>query len=109
MPRLEVTIKTRDGNCPASIFTPAGTVGPWPAVIFLMDGFGIRPTMWEMGQRLSDGGYFVLLPDLYYRMGSYPPIITSEFLQDPNFREKLMKMVSSLGRDRKVSDAGAFV
>jgi hypothetical protein len=33
MPRAEVTIKTRDGICPASVFTPADTAGrPWPAV-----------------------------------------------------------------------------
>ena len=49
MPRAEVTIKTRDGNCPASVFTPANGKGPWPAVIFYMDGLGIRPVMWEMG------------------------------------------------------------
>jgi dienelactone hydrolase len=60
MPRAEVTIKTRDGNCPASVFTPADGNGPWPAVIFYMDGLGIRPVMWEMGQRLADGGYLVL-------------------------------------------------
>jgi len=51
----------------------------------------------------------VLLPDLYYRMGSYPPIIPSEFLKDPNYREKLTKFVSSLDRDRKISDTGAFI
>ncbi len=73
MPRIDVAIKTRDGACPASLFTPAGSKGPWPAVIFFMDGLGIRPVMWEMGQRLADGGYLVLLPDLYYRLGSYPP------------------------------------
>ena len=38
-----------------------------------MDGLGIRPVMWEMGQQLADGGYLVLQPDLYYRFGSYPP------------------------------------
>lgn len=37
MPRLEATIKTRDGLCPASLFTPAEGAGPWPAVIFFMD------------------------------------------------------------------------
>ena len=56
MPRLDTTIKTPDGICPAAIFTPAGIAGPWPAVIFFMDGFGIRPAMWEMGQRLADAG-----------------------------------------------------
>jgi carboxymethylenebutenolidase len=109
MPRLEVTIKTRDGNCPASVFTPADKVGPWPAVIFFMDGLGIRPAMWEMGQRLADGGYLVLLPDLYYRFGSYPPKNPSEVLADPKLREELMKLVSSLDRDRKVADAAAFI
>ena len=83
MPRADVTIKTRDGHCPASIFTPANGNGPWPAVIFYMDGLGIRPVMWEMGQRLADGGYLVLQPDLYYRFGSYPPKVASEVLGNP--------------------------
>jgi carboxymethylenebutenolidase len=109
MPRLEVSIKTRDGNCPASVFTPAGKAGPWPAIIFFMDGLGIRPAMWEMGQRLADGGYLVLMPDLYYRQGSYPPKNPAQVLADPKGMGELMKMVNSLDRDRKVSDAGAFV
>ena len=93
MPRIDVPIKTRDGVCPASLFTPAGSKGPWPAVIFFMDGLGIRPVMWEMGQRLADGGYAVLLPDLYYRLGSYPPMVPAEVLADPKRREELMKFV----------------
>ena len=109
MPRLEVSIKTRDGNCPASVFTPAGKTGPWPAIIFFMDGLGIRPAMWEMGQRLADGGYLVLMPDLYYRLGSYAPMNPAQVLADQKSMGELMKMVSSLDRDRKVSDAGAFI
>src|ERR1700683_3049539 len=109
MPRAEVTIKTRDGNCPASVFTPANGKGPWPAVIFYMDGLGIRPVMWEMGQRLADGGYLVLLPDLYYRFGSYPAKVVSEVLGNPESMKELMKWVNSLDRDRKVSDSGAFL
>ena len=84
MPRSEVTVKTRDGSCPASIFTPTDKGGPWPGVIFFMDGLGIRPAMWEMGQRLADGGYSVLMPDLYYRLGSYPPKNPAQVLADPN-------------------------
>jgi carboxymethylenebutenolidase len=51
----------------------------------------------------------VLLPDLYYRLGSYPPKNPSQVLADPKLREELMKFVTSLSRDRKVSDAGAFI
>jgi carboxymethylenebutenolidase len=109
MPRLDVTIKTRDGICPASVFTPADTTGPWPAVIFFMDGFGIRPAMREMGQRLADGGYLVLLPDLYYRLGNYPALIPTKVLADPKLWEELMKFVASLDRERKISDADAFI
>jgi carboxymethylenebutenolidase len=109
MPRLDVSITTRDGICPASVFTPSDSSGPWPAVIFFMDGLGIRPVMWEMGQRLADGGYLVLLPDLYYRLGAYPPMNPALVLSDPNARAELMKYVSSLTRDRKVSDAAAFI
>ncbi len=108
MPRLDATIKTRDGNCPASVFTPAGK-GPWPGVIFFMDGLGIRPTMWEMGQRLADGGYAVLMPDLYYRLGSYPPKVPAQVLADPKLMQELMKAVNSLDREKKISDAEAFI
>jgi carboxymethylenebutenolidase len=109
MSRLEVSIITRDGKCPTSIFTPASGNGPWPGAIFFMDGLGIRPVMWEMGQRLADGGYLVMLPDLYYRAGPYSPMVASEVLADPDRREALMKLVRSLDRDRKVADAGAFI
>jgi carboxymethylenebutenolidase len=109
MSRLDVTIPTRDGNCPASVFTPDGSPGPWPAVIFFMDGLGIRPVMWEMGERLADGGYLVLLPDLYYRAGSYAPMNPAQVLSDPALRAELMKFVGSLDRDKKVADAGAFI
>jgi carboxymethylenebutenolidase len=109
MSRFSVTIETRDGLCPASVLTPAGQAGPWPAVIFFMDGFGIRPAMWEMGQRLADGGYVVLLPDLYYRVGPYPPMDPREVLVDPELVSALMKNVASLDLDRKISDTAACI
>ena len=109
MARFDLTIATRDGKCPSSIFTPDNSVGPWPAVIFFMDGFGIRRALQEMSQRLADGGYLVLLPDLYYRLGSYPPMIPSEVLADPKLMEKLMNFVTNLDRDRQISDADAFI
>jgi carboxymethylenebutenolidase len=107
MPQFDITIRTRDGLCPVSLFTPVNAAGPWPAVIFFMDGFGVRPALWEMGQRLADGGYLVLLPDLYYRLGSYPPMVPAQVMADPKLREDLMKRVASLDRGRKISDAAA--
>jgi carboxymethylenebutenolidase len=110
MPRAEVTIKTHDGNCPASFFYPCEWKGALARGDFLYGRFlGIRPVMWEMGQRLADGGYLVLQPDLYYRFGSYPPRVASEVLDNPKSMEEVMKWANSLDRDRKVSDSRAFL
>jgi carboxymethylenebutenolidase len=109
MPRIDTSITTRDGNCPASLFTPASGAGPWPGVIFYMDAPGIRPTMWEMAQRLADNGYAVLLPDLYYRTGSYAPMIPAEVFGDPQRKENLMGLIRSLTRERTMADAEAFM
>jgi carboxymethylenebutenolidase len=61
-------IHTQDGVCPSHVFEPDGT-GPWPGVLMFMDGVGIRPALFEMGERLASSGYHVLLPDLFYRIG----------------------------------------
>jgi glycerol kinase len=52
MPKT-VTIETADGRCEARLFTPQGD-GPWPGVVFFMDGFAIRPALFDMAQRLAD-------------------------------------------------------
>jgi carboxymethylenebutenolidase len=109
MPRIDLTITTRDGNCPAWLFTPAAGTGPWPGVIFYMDGPGIRPTMWDMAQQLADHGYAVLLPDVFYRSGPYAPMVPADVFGDPVKKANLMKMIGSLDRDRTVSDAEAFL
>jgi carboxymethylenebutenolidase len=109
MPRLELSIPTADGTCPASLFTPSSGTGPWPGVIFFMDGLGIRPAMWEMGQQLADAGYAVLLPDAYYRFGPYPPMDPPAIFTDEAARAKLMEWVGSLTRERKVADTAAYV
>jgi carboxymethylenebutenolidase len=43
--------------------------GPHPAVLFLMDAPGIREELHDMARRLATVGYYVLLPNLYYRAG----------------------------------------
>ena len=65
-------LRTDDGICPAHVFAPDGD-GPWPGVLLFMDGPGIRPALFEMGERMARGGYYVLLPDLFYRAGAYAP------------------------------------
>lgn len=83
-----IDIRTRDGRCPSYVFRP-GEGTAWPAVLIFMDGLGIRPAMLEIGERLATYGYFVLLPDLFYRSGAYEPLDPGTVLGDPEGRKVL--------------------
>lgn len=61
-------IQTGDGAMETFICRP-DRGGPFPAVFFLMDAPGIREELRDMARRLATVGYFVFLPNLYYRAG----------------------------------------
>ena len=67
---LETTldITTRDGAMETFIVRPERG-GPHPAVLMLMDAPGIREELYDMARRLATVGYYVVLPNLYYRAG----------------------------------------
>jgi carboxymethylenebutenolidase len=108
MAHEQVSIRTRDGECPAHVFTPEGA-GPWPAAIFFMDGLAIRPTLFEMSQRLADGGYVVLLPDMFYRAGHYEPLVPKEVFAMKDFREAIGHLFASIDNHRAAQDTEAFL
>ncbi|MEH1772978.1 MAG: dienelactone hydrolase family protein [Nostoc sp.] len=61
-----VFIPTPDGQMPAFLFThPEG--GRKPAVLLLMEAFGLTPHIQNVATRIASEGYVVLTPDLYYR------------------------------------------
>lgn len=102
-------ITTRDGACPAYVFKPTGA-GPWPAVLVFMDGVGIRPAMLAVGERLSKSGYYVLLPDLFYRAGPYAPMNAKTVFTDPEQRKVLMgKFFSTVSPTLTMADTEAFL
>jgi dienelactone hydrolase len=53
-----------------------------------MDGRGLRPALFDMGERLADACYYVLLPDLFYRGGPYEAPAPDAFSRDPEFRKQ---------------------
>ena len=63
-----VDIATADGRMETFICRPERG-GPHPPVFFLMDAPGIRDELYDMARRLATVGYFVMLPNLYYRAG----------------------------------------
>jgi carboxymethylenebutenolidase len=104
-----IEIKTKDGTCPSYVYRPAGG-GPWPAVLVFMDGVGIRPAMLELGARLATHGYFVLLPDLFYRSGPYEPMDPKTVFGDPEKRKILReKFFAPASQANVMSDTGAFL
>lgn len=110
MSREDISIPTEDGACRAFAFTPSQGEGPWPAVIFYMDGLAIRPALLDMAQRMADGGFLVLLPDLFYRIGDYPPFDPKAVFASGNVREVLKDFFASTDNRRAGGpDTDAFL
>lgn len=61
-------IVTADGQMTTYICHPERH-GPHPIVILYMDAYGYREELRAIACRLATSGYYVMLPNLYYRMG----------------------------------------
>jgi len=68
-----IDITTKDGAMETFICHPERAHpehgGPCPPVLLLMDAPGVREELRDMARRLGTVGYYVLLPNLYYRAG----------------------------------------
>jgi carboxymethylenebutenolidase len=60
-----------------------------------MDGIGVRPALLEVAERLASNGYYVLLPDLFYRSGPYEPMNARTIFTNPEERKVLMEKFMS--------------
>lgn len=106
--RRDVTLKTPDGDARAFAFTPDAGEGPWPAVILFMDAVAIRPALFEMGERLAQAGYYVLVPDLFWRAGDYPPLdIRKAFGGDPEMAALFQRLRASTSPEKQMADTQA--
>jgi carboxymethylenebutenolidase len=105
----KIEIITQDGICPSYVFRPSDA-GPWPAVLMFMDGLGIRPAMLEVAEQLATHGYFVLLPDLFYRSGPYEPMNPHTVFSDPEQRKILMEKFFAFATQANImSDTSVFL
>jgi carboxymethylenebutenolidase len=103
----EIDIKTQDGV--AHAWTYRGGEGPRSAVLFYPDAGGVRPAIHEMAKRLASLGYFVLLPNIFYRAGAYAPFHMATAWSDPAERARLMELLSSITAERIGIDGGAYL
>jgi len=99
----EIKVPTRDGEMTAFIAHPDGA-GPFPVAILYMDGVGYREQIRKNARRFAEAGFYVVAPDLYYRMGE----ALSFDLSDPSARDKLMAAASSVKPAGFVADTKAL-
>jgi len=59
-------IATEDGAMNSFVVYPEEG-GPFPLVLFCMDAPGKREELHDMARRIASVGYYVVLPNLYYR------------------------------------------
>ena len=88
-------IKMTDGEMETFVCRP-DRGGPSPAIFMLMDAPGIREELYQMTRRLASVGYYVLLPNLYYRAGKDtkygPDVLEKDSAENTRMRAIRTKM-----------------
>jgi len=101
--RIE-NLKTPDGTMEVFIAHPQGT-GPFPVVVQVMDALGMREELRDHARRAAAWGYYVLAPDVFYRVGLKGPID----LANPDGMQKIMSAMKDLTDARATSDIQAVL
>jgi carboxymethylenebutenolidase len=99
----DVTIKTPDGTCDAYFVHPA--TGTAPGVLVWPDIFGLRPAFRQMGKRLAETGYSVVVINPFYRRMKAPTAAKGSATPIP----ELMPLAQSLNETTTFTDAKAFI
>lgn len=102
-----VEIATKDGRTTTFIVHPERD-GPHPVILFFMDAPGIREELRDMARRIASAGYYVVLPNLYYRRGvlelaDLPPLPEAEA------RARMFDLMGSINIGMVMEDADALL
>jgi carboxymethylenebutenolidase len=99
----DVSVKTPDGTADCYFVHP-GT-GTAPGVLVWPDIFGLRPAFRQMGKRLAESGYSVLVVNPFYRAQKAPT--ASAGAATPI--QQLMPLAQALNETTHMTDAKAFI
>src|SRR3954465_11430986 len=99
----EVTVKTPDGTADCYFVHPSS--GTAPGVLIWPDIFGLRPAFRQMGKRLAESGYSVLVVNPFYRAKKAP---TAE-AGGATPIQQVMPLARALNETTHMTDAKAFV
>jgi carboxymethylenebutenolidase len=103
----DVEIRTPDGTADAYFAHPSA--GVHPGVLMWPDIYGLRPAFRQMGRRLAEAGYSVLVVNPFYRGKRAPVVPEHAEYSDPATRETLTSLVATLNPQGIVSDSRAYV
>jgi carboxymethylenebutenolidase len=99
----EVTVKTPDGTADCYFVHPS--TGTAPAVLVWPDIFGLRPAFRQMGKRLAESGYSVLVVNPFYRVKKAPT--AEQGAATPI--QGLLPLMQALTETTHMTDAKAFI
>lgn len=103
----DVMIETPDGETDAYFVRPSS--GMHPGVIIWPDILGLRPAFRQMGRRLAESGYAVLVVNPFYRNARAPVVGAGASFQDQATRDIVLPMARALSEDTHMSDARAYI
>jgi carboxymethylenebutenolidase len=99
----EVNVTTPDGTADCYFVHPAS--GTAPGVLMWPDIFGLRPAMRQMGKRLAETGYAVLVVNQFYRVKKAPTAPAGAATPIPELRP----LAQTLSETTHLTDAKAFI
>ena len=104
---VDVEVPTPDGTADCHFVHPAS--GAHPGVLIWPDALGLRPAFEQMGRRLAESGYAVLVVNPYYRTERAPVLPEGASFRDEATRKKIFPLMRSLTPEIIVTDARAFI
>jgi carboxymethylenebutenolidase len=100
----QIDIATAHGATTTFIVHPERG-GPHPPILFFMDAPAIREELRDMARRLASSGYYVVLPNMYYRAG----VMELGNLAAPGARDRMFELMNGLTLPLVMSDAKALI
>jgi carboxymethylenebutenolidase len=74
-----------------------------------MDGVGIRDALVTMARHIASNGYYVALPNLFYRSGAYAPFDGASAFSNAAERERLKGLIKEITPARVMSDTSVVL
>src|SRR3979490_2014037 len=99
----DVSVMTPDGTADCYFVHPAS--GTAPGVLVCPDIFGLRPAFRQMGKRLAESGYAVVVVNPFYRVKKAPTADKGSATPIP----QLMPLAQALTETTQMTDAKAFI